>query len=570
MFNTKFFIVGVVAVGLFLIGGCRESSEVVTTGYDTVASEADADSLPASTVSVIEKRIMVRSEISYLDKIIPPCEGTKNSDVDPCASSLLDEPETLSVDSSFPGWILLGLPTFTEILLDRDSVITSIHLIIRGVPKIDSTRCDAYPLEVANYDDYFSPEKVLFLYCFADIDVREYIVGTGPSELTVAMHREGVFNVDIEDWEIAKDEELYSLSDPRSRTAEAYEGKELVMFLGVPDTIAVETFEIRGMAASVWFIQRSEDKIRAVSADYKLATNEQERRQLNMPYNELVTQLKQADKERDSITGGRVGIESSLPLLVTDANFLQDYYVSVGAVYDDSEEATVLPPPVPGEGDPVPVTVPVNEGEVTVVSSVPVPGEEVTVPPSDDAGLTVGQSTTTTVVDTVVTSTTTVVEPPVTTEVVPAVTTTSEVVENTTTTTTVGTTTVTGTTTTTVAPVSTTVVSGGEDGTPLTEGNVPGEDQVSTTTSLVQSQSTTTTMGGEDGTPLTEDSVPGEGQVSTTTSLVQPQPTTTTTTTTLPGGDDIGPGEDSGIVPPADDGNEEEGQAGTGLAVDDG
>lgn len=297
----------------------------------------------------------VRSEVApsldvpplYLEEVIPPCVGMEGSHVDPCASGSLDKPKILSVSVSFPVWTMRGLPTFTEILLDRGAVTAAVHLIVRGVVKNGTTRCDIYSLKVANYDDFNVPFTVLPYHCFADIDVREYIVGIGPSELTVSMHREAIFDIDIKDWNAVEDQELYSLRDPRSRTARAYEGKELILFLGVPDTIVVEAFEIRGIATNVWFIRRSGDEIRAVSADYELAGNEQERRQLNMPYDELVTQLRQADEERDSITGGRVGIESSLPLLVTDAHFLRDYYVSVGAVYDGSDEATVSPPPVP-------------------------------------------------------------------------------------------------------------------------------------------------------------------------------------------------------------------------------
>ena len=66
-----------------------------------------------------------------------------------------------------------------------------------------------------------------------------------------------------------------------------------------------------------------------------------------MPLSELIPLIKEAAEERTAITGGRIGVHSSLPLLVTDANKLQDYYGAVGAVYE-GEGATVLPPPAPG------------------------------------------------------------------------------------------------------------------------------------------------------------------------------------------------------------------------------
>ena len=48
---------------------------------------------------------------------------------------------------------------------------------------------------------------------------------------------------------------------------------------------------------------------------------------------------------------GRIGIGTQYPFLVTDANFFQDFYLAIGAVYDSSDKGTVLPPPAPGEGD---------------------------------------------------------------------------------------------------------------------------------------------------------------------------------------------------------------------------
>ena len=528
-----------------------------------------------------QRVVMDRVAPSYLEDIIPPCTIDSLAIIggeDPCSVADPIQIEMVSTMAAFPIWPVQGnLPTMTDVLLGISLVSgkywpsLAAHVVVRGIAKPGTTRCDAYPMFRPEREKINEIYEGLFHYhCFTDILIHEYIIGSGPSNLTVSMHRENLWDLDTDDWP-RKYEDIAekNLQNPRQRTAEIYEGKELILFLGSPSTIAVETWTPAG-PFNLWFVQRHGDIIRAVSHDILYALTVEQRNWLDRPLDALTRDIKQASKNRITLTEGRTGIESHHPLLVTDANYLQTYYKEIGAVYDNSEDKTVLPPPVPGEGDPVPVTVPVNEGEITVVSSVPVPGEEVTVPPSDDAGLTVGQeSTTTTVVDTSTTSTT-VVEPPVTTEVVPAVTTTSEVVENTTTTTIADTITVTGTTTTTVAPVVTTVVSGGEDGAPLTEDGVPGEDQVSTTTSLVQSQSTTTTTGGEDSVPLTEDGVPGEDQVSTTTSLVQSQPTTSSSTTTLLDGDDIGPGEDSGIVPPVDDGNEEEGQVGTGLSVDDG
>ena len=540
------------------------------------------------------------STVTYLEEIIPPCLPTETNVSDPCNSFEPSDVSVLSVMNEASVWPYKeGVPSFVDILLGQGVDALTPHIVIRGVAKPDTTRCDLYPLQLANYRQTSmrrTKESSLHHYfCFLDISVKEYIVGVGPPMLTVAMHREVLLYVD--DWDTEKDYILNYLEDPQTRTALAYEGKELVLFLSIPSTLAIEAWHVDGFF-DTWFVLKGADgEIRAVAQDIKSALTEEQRSQLNLPLSDLITKIKRAAEERNTITAGRIGIAPTLPMLITDANYLQDFYVSVGAVYDDSDDATVLPPPVPGEGDIVPVTVPVDEGEVTVGSSVPVPGEDTTVPsPTDDAGLTVGQeTTTTTVVDT--TASSTVVE----------TTTTSGVVESTTTTIAEI---VTGTTTTNVVPVSTTLVPGGADNPPLVDDGSSEGDQVTTTSStvvpspsatstttlptsddigpvetpvttvvvpavtttseVVENTTTTIVSGGEDDNPLVDDGASGEGQVTTTSSTAVPTVSTTSSTTTLPGGDDIGPGEDPVVAPPADDGIGSEGQADAGLAVKDG
>ncbi len=50
---------------------------------------------------------------------------------------------------------------------------------------------------------------------------------------------------------------------------------------------------------------------------------------------------------------GRIGADPSLPILLTDVHQLRQYYVNVGA-YADPDGPPAQPPPVPGEGDPLP------------------------------------------------------------------------------------------------------------------------------------------------------------------------------------------------------------------------
>jgi len=51
--------------------------------------------------------------------------------------------------------------------------------------------------------------------------------------------------------------------------------------------------------------------------------------------------------------GGRIGADASLPMLISDVHDLDEFMASTGA-YDHPDGPPAQPPPVPGEGDPLP------------------------------------------------------------------------------------------------------------------------------------------------------------------------------------------------------------------------
>lgn len=497
---------------------------------------ADSEVSPAPAIKV--------GNSMYLEEVIPPCIDSVSSGIDPCVPEVPPEVEILSSSSS-SAWPQDNFPTWTEIMLADEYFSSATHIIIRGVVNVNTTRCEAYPVKVANYfNDMFSDRFIDFLetgsfengdldyHCFVDINVKEYIVGTGPPKLTVSVHQETIWDTSINDWPNVKDMWESLLDDPQLRTASAYEGKELLLFLGTTFTTSLESWEVQGLYTGIWFVQQTGNEVRAVAQNYRYARTEAQRSRLDLPLDELVEQIKKAAEERLVVTEGRIGTELYFPLLVTDANYLKDYYTSVGAVYDASEGSTVLPPLTPGEGDPAAPTIPVNEG--TTDTTLPVPGEETSVPPSsDDAGLTVGQETTTT------TSTTTVAEVPVTTGITPTVTTAAPVEE----------------------PVATV---------PDATETVTGTTTTTTTTAVVETES-----NGEDVAPSADDdSSGGEPAASTSVSSTLAQ----TTAVVAPSGGDDGSVEgpdttvpSDGVAPPVDNGGpEEEEQPDTGPPVDDG
>ena len=557
-----------------LVVSCGEQPDVHPDESFTFVKVAE---YPTSTTPLsILKNTLINSNLpldldrpsaSYLEEVIPPCTSE-----DACLAQTPPSVRMLSVRVAPPYWPYSNsIPTFEQILLrEGDYVGFAPHIVIRGMVLQDTTRCAPYPSIPHNYKRISAIDGLYHYHCFADVAISEYIVGNGPPVLTISLHRENLWGIDLSNWDNIKDKTIQHLDNPEYRTANAYEGKEVILFLDLPYTIMVESWAAMGNF-KVWYVQKTETNgTRAVAQDIMYARTDEQRSRLSIPLDELTQRVKEAAATRTEITGGRIGRESYLPMLITDANRLQAFYISEGAVYNNSDKSTVLPPPIPGEGDPVPVTVPI--GEETTETSVPVPGEETTVPPStDDAGLTVGQDTTTTtgVTTTTEATTTTETETPVTTESTPTVTTTVEAPE--TTTTTEATTTTTTTTTEVETPVTT-------ESTPTVTATAEVPETTTTTTEpapaeTVTGTTTTTTTpveepNGEEVVPATDEPPePGE-ETEGTTSL-------TTTTTATPVDGDGTPGAettttiltgDDGTAP-ADDGNGDEAQPSTTIPV---
>lgn len=467
---------------LFTLSCTSSSGETVTEVSSTVTSVGSAKEevvevhtspvVTVSEMSVVAEPdvVMYKDGREYLSGVVPPCSVDGDVNRDPCEPRALP---VLDTSSDYASITFLEVDFLRVMLPEDDLDFIGTHLVLRGVVQDKSTRCDYYPIVFPNFvaGSMKEPrfEQLYDYHCFVDVAVSEYIVGEGPPVMTVSVNRYPITRYVID--ELGKDPEEVS-NYPRSWTAGAYEGKEMVVFLSTSITFAVETWA----ATDVWFVQRTDDLIQAVSLDRDVSPDYLKDQKI-MPLQELVQRAKQAAEERNMLTNGRLGIDPRLPLLITDAYDLREYYENAGAVYGTVEGATVLPPPVPGEGDPAPPTIPTDE-EGTV-SSAPVPSEETTVPPpTDDAGLP-DEEVTTTVVSTTTTTTevnTTAVVP--TSEVVSTVATAP--IETTTTTTEPATTETASTTTTTVA----TGTPGGEGGLPEPEDGLPGEEQSAPATTL--------------------------------------------------------------------------------------
>ncbi len=349
---------------------------------------------------------MERQPVAYLEEVVPPCTPVVASGKDPCYQVVPAVVESVSTPGGIRRWSAEGVPTFDGVLLGRAVPGTGVHpanvphIAIRGAVQNGTTRCELYPYNRLSYRNPLFTKGLRYYYCFADISVREYIIGEGPDELTVIMHREIVWisREQFADWLNIKDKFVVDmLEDPQSRTSAVYEGKEMVLLLDIPLTIAVESWSRKGSWGTVWFLQRNDEgEIRALEQDIELAQIYKQidsdflLSEFDLPLSELVERIKEAAENRAVVTEGRIGLDSTLPLLVTDANRLQDFYGAVGAVYE-GDDATVLPPPVPGGDEPEQDPTQTDVEEPVPVP--PVPGEEETAPPPVDDAVATSTST---------------------------------------------------------------------------------------------------------------------------------------------------------------------------------
>ena len=294
-------------------------------------------------------------ERTYLTETIPPCVATEVAP-DPCPEFLPTQKQESSVAHlGMMPWF--EVPSFTERLLwdSEDDAFISVQIVVRGTVKPGTTRCKNYRARIPDYMVQYLPnthiqdQYIVNRYhysCFADVAVKEYIVGKGPSVLTVLLDRLGIHQKIDPDQKTGAGYLAY-YGDPE-KTSKSYEGREMIFFLGAAPSIVVEAWAGLG-GGNMWFLQQTETGIRAVAEYYRDAILDKHRNKLNLPLDEMIADIKQAAINRDALTGGRIAVDPDLPMFVTDAHDLRDFYTSVGAVYDTTENATVLPPPVPGE-----------------------------------------------------------------------------------------------------------------------------------------------------------------------------------------------------------------------------
>ena len=297
--------------------------------------------------------------VSYLEEVIAPCTPVGGSTRDPCAAGAPPLIADLAFASEETKETALPLHT----ILNYGDLVSSLttHIVLRGTVLPGSTRCRIYDLVMAEY----LPERIRQQFagwekinCFADVRVSEYLLGTGPPKLSVILWIDNPPHPDPP-WDV--------------QLADTYEGAEGVLFLSTGHSLTVEAWQM----AFFWDVQEVDGMVRVIAPDRdEYPPTPENLALLDFTLEDFRTKITEAAATRFAHTGGRIGTDPSLPLLIGDANLLSTYYGAIGAVYDDPSQTPATPPPVPGGDEPEGPPANMGEPDTGDDQPPPVPGDD--------------------------------------------------------------------------------------------------------------------------------------------------------------------------------------------------
>ena len=246
--------------------GALDQAPAVST-ETSLAAPTPSTAGPDEEQATARPSVMDRPPASYLEETIPPCTPIEGSEEEPCRSGFplnsigqgrgFHNTEVISVTLNSSGEIDIQdvslvhadyfyestelNPTISQIVRGESRVVSYPQLVIRGTTRPHTTRCEKYPWRIVE-------AKWLNYKCFVDVRVNEYIIGKGPPDLTIAVYGESIGVEPRENWELLPNEWLDDrFNYPALRTAEAFEGREMIILLTIPYISSVETLQIEGI-----------------------------------------------------------------------------------------------------------------------------------------------------------------------------------------------------------------------------------------------------------------------------------------------------------------------------------
>ena len=281
----------------------------------------------------------------YLTEEIPPCEPVAGSSVDPC------EPRLSS--SSGGGQFNIGaVPHGLRYFMEPGRIHVT-HLVLRGTYLPGTVRCIDHGVLFRNppYSDVNLWSNIIFVNCYADVRVNAYVLGSGPTTLTVLVYdNPHWFELEKEDIEglrsrlertLLEGGELQGLGIPEG----GIEGREMMMFIGPTVDASAEAWEV----FHTWDVQRREDSTALAVHPHRDIWRQKHSYQthlsrLEMEMPAFTRAVAAANQARITEYGGRTAADEGYPMLVTDANRLSQFMIDIGA-YNHPDGPPLQPPP---------------------------------------------------------------------------------------------------------------------------------------------------------------------------------------------------------------------------------
>ena len=289
--------------------------------------------------------VATNSDLRFAESVRAPCTAISVAGRDPCERTVdadaQSDPNPNAHMSRVP-----PLPLEPEWLYrlewSRQGGRTP-QVVVRGVVAPNSSRCS----EVSAYNiggDYSgrveATSELVRVVCHADIDVSEYLVGSGPARVPFIAYWRRSIPRDSEGY--GSDEFFSELAAP---VRDQLEGVEFVFELARPHDFAWGDWRL----LHAWNVQRKADgTIVGRSGMWHYHTRSTDVEDWEIPIDELQPKLKAAHAKVAAEYGGRISDEPDSPMLVTNASrsHLLAQLMELGA-YDAPDITPVPAPPAP-------------------------------------------------------------------------------------------------------------------------------------------------------------------------------------------------------------------------------
>ena len=247
-----------------------------------------------------------------------------------------------------------AVPFGMEYFLEGTSSTFVSHLMLRGTYLPGTVRCvsgDRFRPPFYVGPNAFSYTGGLpILKCYADVRVNAYVVGSGPSALTVEVQH----FLYPDTWGEAETDEMKGVweraliegGEVGPFELSPLEGREAILFVGPAVDVSVEALKVFWN----WNVERRDDgtvvAVHPHRGYYSLEEYQMHRSKLEMELPAFTQAVTAAHQARVAANGGRTRPDPSYPMLVTDANRLREFFSDpkVGA-YDHPDGPPAQPPP---------------------------------------------------------------------------------------------------------------------------------------------------------------------------------------------------------------------------------